>query len=441
MFIRDLTRLSLVIAPLLLLLLLVVGYWERSQQEPARVQLGKWWPSQPPKLTDQAPGSLKAPSTHHELVSLSTADGRFFDIQLNGTQSFNPNIIPHPIHNDTWIVVAQRNKTSIPYLPWNVEVGCNAVFADGALRCLEAPDVLPIAATFSDHCAGELALMTLNIGPHDARVFFGPKTPFITYGSNSEYTCFGQWVQDFRVLTAWGLAHFQKDGFRSGTEIQRPPPYSPVEKNFFLFWDRDDQVYAHYDMAPRRAFSMLLPDGSVGPDLSRDAALLDDQCMAKRMPKVETIYQSIHQATNSLSVTLCKRADPACRPSEANTFVFHIFQLKEFFNFRGRYEPYVVLFQQRAPFEMYAVSDKPLWIHGRQRWNETHSDMFYVVSMSWKAKNQTYHGYLDDVLFLSFGIEDYRPAGIDVRASDLLANLGLCAESLAPAPSGIPPPP
>ena len=39
-----------------------------------------------------------------------------------------------------------------------------------------------------------------------------------------------------------------------------------------------------------------------------------------------------------------------------------------------------------------------------------------------------YHGYLDDVLYIAFGIEDERTGGIDVRARDLLGNLGLCSE-------------
>ena len=37
-----------------------------------------------------------------------------------------------------------------------------------------------------------------------------------------------------------------------------------------------------------------------------------------------------------------------------------------------------------------------------------------------------YHGYLDDVIMVGFGIEDRRTAGIDVTAEDLLQSFALC---------------
>jgi len=49
--------------------------------------------------------------------------------------------------------------------------------------------------------------------------------------------------------------------------------------------------------------------------------------------------------------------------------------------------------------------------------------------MSWKGKEQKYHGYLDDALFLAFGIEDSRSGGIDVTAGELLKGMGLCSEA------------
>jgi hypothetical protein len=52
--------------------------------------------------------------------------------------------------------------------------------------------------------------------------------------------------------------------------------------------------------------------------------------------------------------------------------------------------------------------------------------MFYITSMSWKGHDQKYHGYIDDVLFLAFGIEDTRAAAIDVKAADLMQDLALC---------------
>ncbi|XXG99571.1 hypothetical protein Hte_005910 [Hypoxylon texense] len=154
--------------------------------------------------------------------------------------------------------------------------------------------------------------------------------------------------------------------FKLGTELYRPTPFSATEKNWFVFWDVDGQMYAHYDVAPRRAFAKLNVDGSAGPDIApRAAAAGDERRLDKYMPKPGPEDESIHQATNSLSVTMCGRYEPGCKPSHANTFVFTIYHHKTFREFHGTYEPYVMVFEQRPPFPVHGVSQKPLWIHGR----------------------------------------------------------------------------
>ncbi|KAK8062714.1 hypothetical protein PG997_014811 [Apiospora hydei] len=414
--------------------------------------------AQPVSDSSKPPGSTAMKSTpsppHNEVFSVSTKDKKFFPIKFGAQRAINPNIIPHPLRESTWIIVAQKYKGPEDQQTWFTEIVCSAVFtapdaADGngtALACDESskdgtPSTLPIAATSGDKCDGDLAYFGLNVGPHDARVFFGPRAPYALYGSQSAFTCFGQWVQDFRVLFPWGLDMTQEHRFKLGTELQRPSAvaadqtsshYSRVEKNWFMFWDREDRVYAHYDVAPRRAFAALQENGAAGPDLAPLAQATDEKCLARLLPKVAPTLESIHQSTNSLAITLCRRSDMACEQSENNTFVFTLFQHKSFYDFHGVYEPYVLLFWQRAPFEVYGISKKSIWIHGREQQrtpDEPHqSQMFYVVSMSWKARGQKYHGYLDDVLFLAFGIEDENTGGIDVLASELLRGLGLCSD-------------
>ena len=379
--------------------------------------------------------------THHEVYSVSTTNKKYFPIVFGQQEALNPNIIPHPTLNDTWVIIAQKQKGPVKNSVWAAELVCNAVFKDDTLTCVNPPEILPIGATEGDKCVGDLDYFAFNIGPHDARVFYGPDTPYAIYGSNSMLTCFGQWIQDFRTLMDWGFEPFNKEEFRRQTELQRPAPYRPVEKNWFLFWDKYNQAYGHYDIAPNRVFAKLEFDGSVGPDLAPFAAPSDSKCMEKYLPSVGPKLESIHQATNSLSITLCNRSDPLCKPNDNNTFILTVFQHKSFYSFHSVYEPYIMLFQQTAPFQIHAMSTKPIWIHGRgvakipdglgkaeaRNWNQT--EMFYVVSVSWKTHGQKYHGYADDVMFIAFGIEDERTAGIDVVAGDLLMDLGLCQNS------------
>jgi len=196
-----------------------------------------------------------------------------------------------------------------------------------------------------------------------------------------------------------------------------------------LFWDKDDNMQAHYDMFPKRAYAPVQKTGSVGgPDMAPRSQHNDEKCLARYLPKLAPDLESIHQATNSLKITLCKRSDSQCKANDSNTFIMTIIQHKTYYNWHGEYEPYVVLFRQTAPFGLHAISKKPLWISGRERKEaEQWTSMFYVTSIAWKEHGLKYHAYMDDVLFLGFGIEDNRAGGIDVPAEDLLQGIGLCA--------------
>ncbi|KAK3369332.1 hypothetical protein B0T24DRAFT_532429 [Lasiosphaeria ovina] len=453
MLVRDVKRVALIVGLIFGILLINVSLWGTDAHSSLRAQVGAFFgkPFAPNSSADQeTQPNGKSPTakpltdkesnvgntavegtdvnaTHHEIFSLSTADKKYFAVKFDDFVTFNPSIIPHPIRKDTWIIVAQKHRP-VEVGNFHVELGCNAGFVDGALKCLEPASILPIAATKGGKCVGKFGAVNYNIGPHDARVFYGPKKPYIIFGSNSQRACFGMWIQDFRMLVEWGFEFFTDEDFRAVAELQRPPPYGVMEKNFFVFWDGNNERYVHHDTAPKRVFAKLAADGSVGPDLAPAAANTDDKCITRYLPKPASELESIHQATNSLKITMCKRADRSCKPNDDNTFIVAVVQHKTYYDYHSEYDPYVVVFRQRAPFEVYGISRKPLWIHGRGRVNDKHTEMLYVASMNWKARDVKYHGYLDDELILGFGIEDKQSGAIDVRASDLLGDLGLCSD-------------
>ncbi|KAL4723820.1 hypothetical protein ACLX1H_009464 [Fusarium chlamydosporum] len=460
MLIRDSRKLVLFVAPVFLLIVFALKLYLDPVGFPPHVQ--DWVPSQLKKsakdkqdlLTEEDLAHTSSPqstpeaqspqseanqlgegvipkdisSTHNEIFSRSTKDKTFFDIKFGDFTALNPNIIPHPTLDNTWIIVAQWLQEG-GNSRWFAELVCNAAFKDDILTCLHSPVTLPVTATVGgDNCKGDVAYFQMSMGPHDARVFWGPEKPYTTYGSNSLYACLGQFVQDFRTLVSWSGDMSNLGEFRLGTELQRPPPWGTTEKNFFLFWDASGNMYTHYDITPKRVFAQINPDGSAGPDLG-PSAIGDEQCLAKYLPKTTTDLESVHQTTNSLLITMCRRDEPMCIPNDDNTFIMVIYQYKSYFNYHSVYEPYVMLFKQRAPFEIHAMSRKPIWIHGRKQYPEkSTSDMFYVTSMSWKSKEQKYHGFIGDEMFLGFGVEDIRTGGIDILAEDLLKDMGLCFE-------------
>ncbi|THW58191.1 hypothetical protein D6D19_10440 [Aureobasidium pullulans] len=381
---------------------------------------------------------------YHEIFSLTRADRKYIPIFTNGVGIYNPNIIPHPTEHDMWIVVAQHEQ-SAEHISVSEQVACNVGLLDGVMVCAKEPSVLPIEPSIDGQCPGDLAYYNFRRGPRDARMFYGPDAPYILYGSQSAYTCLGIWLEDVRMLLQdFHLEQTTVKLFDHATEVQRPPPVRGIEKNFFLFWDSQGKAYAHHDIFPRRAFAQISFDGSVGLDLAPLSYNNDNVCLAMYLPALGPSEESIHQASNSLSITFCKRKDPGCAPDASNTFLFTIFQHKSYHDYHGIYEPYIMVFQRDPPFAIHAISQRPLWIHGRATLTkethsllydndsdrpipEGHTEMFYVTSISWKTHGQRFHGYLDDTLFLGFGIEDSRAGLIDVLAEDLFQDLGYCA--------------
>ncbi|KAL7787382.1 hypothetical protein V8C37DRAFT_267080 [Trichoderma ceciliae] len=461
MFVRDVRRLLLFAVPILILLYTAISLYRQSPTVPSKVNewiqpvIDKFKSGQGKQnagLTHEQeeeailgfgrPGALdKTPLkdhvppdtqvSHQEIFSASTADKKYFSIDFAGNHNgMNPNIIPHPTLQDTWIVVAQLTRGVDQQNVHFTELTCNAVFQDNVLRCLQPPTALPVVPTKGGKCQGDLSFFSFNMGPHDARVLYGPDTPYIVYGSNSQFTCFGQFIQDFCELVDWRGKEAGSQDFLVGTELQRPLPWSAVEKNWFPFWDPAGQMYLHYDVWPKRVFAQIGADGSASVDLAVLTEAEDGKCFARYMPKILSSLESIHQATNSLKITMCKRSDAICIANPSNTFIFTIWQHKTFYNFHGVYEPYVMLFQQQPPFAVHALSRRPVWIHGRQQHlDRGTSDMFYVTSIAWKSPNVTYHAYLDDELFIGFGIEDKASGAIDITAEELMSGLGLCIEA------------
>lgn len=362
---------------------------------------------------------------------LST-DKKWFKIIFGEQGTYNPNIIPHPWKENTWYMIAQASQwpgetKAALYSRENI---CEATFKDGHMQCIRPQLSLPIASTLSENCHEDRAWFTRMIGPTDARVLYGPDAPYIMYGSMSGYTCYGLYLHDLRRLAQWDSFVEPQDPFFWPTELRRPAPFGPVEKNWFAFWSDDGEMYLHHDMMPR-VLSRVSKDGkSVSTNL---APKEDEACLRQYLPKLTSEEESIHQATNSLAVTMCKRQDPDCVKTSRNTFVFSIFQHKDP-HAHHIYQAYVMMFNQTAPFHVSGISSKPLWVNGREKPGDPHpgrldddGEMFYITSISWKEQNMTYHGYLDDDLFINFGIDDTIAGTIDVVAGDLLRDITKCS--------------
>ena len=383
-----------------------------------------------------------ARNDYREIFSRTTRDRRPIPIFSGSNGTYNVNIIPHPMKHELYLVVAKQVQLAHDHDP--ISLTCEAGRVEDVLVCADEPTILPVTPSTRGLCPGDLAAHNSVFGPRDLRLSYGPAAPYVTFGSQSKHTCLGQWAQDARwLLDAFHLERYTPPHtYTQPTEIQRPTTYRDVEVNYFLFWDSKDKMYAHQQTWPQRVFSEIDIDGSVGKDLAPLAASRDKVCEAKHLPSLKPNVETIEQGTNSLAVTMCKRADSRCKPTDSNTYIMHIFHVQSNSSSHTTYEPYVMLFQRTAPFAIQAISQRPLWIHGRDALTEDSGavrylgnsaaipkgqlEAYYITSMSWKTHGQKYHGYMDDPLFLGIGVEESRGAALDVIASDLFQDLAFC---------------
>ena len=137
----------------------------------------------------------------------------------------------------------------------------------------------------------------------------------------------------------------------------------------------------------------------------------------------------VHQSTPMLSLSLCNRADD-CKPTKHNTILLGMVQRRLDppgypYTF---YHHHLVAYESVAPYKMVSVSKK-LTYHGVEDGKYTWTgNMVYYFNHTAKPHDRS-HGFLDDDIWLGFGIGDKAPGWLDVTARDLVMDLYLCREA------------
>ena len=130
----------------------------------------------------------------------------------------------------------------------------------------------------------------------------------------------------------------------------------------------------------------------------------------------ENFVHGAHQGTPMLSLTLCKRGE--CEPSVHNTLLMGIGQHRVN-NPDVNYDKRVVTWNATSPYEFHSIS-KPVVFAGTADWNFTWAGgMVYYWNQTGIPANRS-HGFLDDEVWLSFGVADRESGWIDVKAGDLM---------------------
>ena len=153
MLIRDLRRLLQFVGPLIILIWLIAKLSGKSLVSLPSVSSLSSKDSSGGQASETAPKHVGHPfagyteGAYRKIFSVSTSDKKYFKIKFHQRKSINPNAIPHPTLENTWIIVSQLLDHSIENSVFFVELSCNAVFKGGVLSCIDPPFILPIGRT------------------------------------------------------------------------------------------------------------------------------------------------------------------------------------------------------------------------------------------------------------------------------------------------------
>jgi len=252
------------------------------------------------------------------------------------------------------------------------------------------------------------------------------------------------------------------------TELTRNPAHtrSAIEKNWMLFFT-SSEAYIHYEVSPHggRTFAKLLGNGLTTTNLTDplEQACLRDVALDE--PDEVKTGGTWHQATNSLRLVLCYRADGGCKPNVANTVFFAIVHRKHpnTLKLPLRYERYFIVWSAVPPFSMLGISQHPILLanetasgwSAEQNWDDDAMNaetvrharqkgekgfvgkdywayFTYSVSIAYawgrKGDESTWKntGFLDDEVIVGLGVDDKGQGFARVKAGELLQCLRAC---------------
>ncbi|KAM5362446.1 hypothetical protein ACJZ2D_012528 [Fusarium nematophilum] len=311
------------------------------------------------------------------------------------------------------------------------------------------------AAGPQHHCKKQ-PLMDRYIGPEDMKLFWtrsGEPLLIFTHQVNDENLCQGQFLVDVRAAVPElgrvlgdhyskqlppirfhkpvGLRRQAPPGKESHPRYQREKNWAPAQSPL---GDEDELLFM---VEPGQLFRWTDDDSPVEEVVSGESAVEEpypsnvDPRETWHSGKMKTCMHDVmltdshvHQSTPMLSLTLCNRG--ACEPNDQNTVMLGMVQRRH--DPPGApflwYDRRIAVYSAAAPYNMLSVS-KRLTYHG-----EVDGKYVWTGSMVYFGNQTrfppTNHGFLDDEIWLSFGIKDSAAGWIDIEARELVKDHYLC---------------
>ncbi|KAK9319893.1 hypothetical protein V1517DRAFT_265407 [Lipomyces orientalis] len=309
---------------------------------------------------------------------------------------YNPNILPFPKdYKHPYIGFARQSPKGVLYhheIVWcEMDWGETPAIGRKVLVCAQPAQrlTLPEWVSKPGSCKS-LPYLALKAGHSDPRVLFSPRgEPLMVVGNNGKSNCMGQFVIDLRVVVPglnWkmGLRHVPIR-YKTLTELPRPE-YNEVEKNWFLMWDEADVGYVQHE-TERRSVSLLNAPQNKQVNIATPGIQKCLSVLKRPIKDRKSQANDIHQATNSLRVTLC---DFPCIPTIHNTVIIELMHMKYKNVYELFYRRYVIIMNATAPFNVIGRTGNLMYAGTDER------TMLYSVSMTWDHEHYSGHEEWDE---------------------------------------------
>ncbi|KAK9375142.1 uncharacterized protein V1513DRAFT_378771 [Lipomyces chichibuensis] len=340
------------------------------------------------------------PSSANYLVSTVAEEGTMTRMDFGHhpprASRYNPNILPFPKgYKYPYIGFARQSPKGILFhheIVW-CEMDWSETPAIGrkVLVCAQPAQKLDLAewVTKSGLCKS-IPFLALKAGHSDPRVLFSPRgEPLMVVGNNGQSNCMGQFVIDLRQVVPglnWKMKlHNVPIRYKELTELPRPV-YNEIEKNWFLMWDESNVGYVQHETEHRSVSALDGPRKKqvniATPDIPKCVSGLK-----RNFENQKSHANDIHQATNSLRVTLC---DFPCIPTIHNTVIVELMHMKYKNTYELFYRRYAIIMNATAPFNIIGRTGNLMYAGTDER------TMLYSVSITWDHENHREHDEWDE---------------------------------------------
>ncbi|KAK9321072.1 hypothetical protein V1517DRAFT_309275 [Lipomyces orientalis] len=295
------------------------------------------------------------------------------------------------------------------------------------------------------------------VGHVNPRIFMSPLgEPLMLVATNGKANCLHEFVVDLRTFVPDLAPKFKIETvpirFANLTALPRESSLAVVEEHYQLLFDDKNAIFVQHDIGDRSLTSMSdYGMRNLAVDAPTPECVLSLQ---KPVSDPDNQKVSLEQATNALRVTLCEYP---CEPTLGNTVLMSIMHVKYEHLREVYYRRYLVVMNATAPFHILARSSSLIYLGSEERatvytvamqWDHSHfrtrsqssidphnpvAKRAQIAAAAAKVSPETnslvndyYHGWLDDTVLISIGLNDQESAFMHINASQLLDCLEIC---------------